>query len=137
MEIRQIWTSAELNGYLLFPHAQQVLCIHRDSTEIKNGKQRHETVYAITSLPEEKAGPATLLELNRGHWGIENGLHYVRDVTFHEDGSQIRTKNAPRVMATLRNLTIGLLRLCQVTNIAKALRKMSFQPFLALQLLRL
>jgi len=104
---------------------------------MKSGKHSQETVYGITSLSGTKAGPASLLEFNRGHWSIENSLHYVRDVTFDEDHSQIRTKNAPRVMATMRNLIIGLLRLCQVTNIAKALRQMSFKPSLALQMLRL
>jgi predicted transposase YbfD/YdcC len=57
------------------------------------------------------APPQRLLELNRGHWAIENSLHYVRDVTFAEDLSQIRTKTAPHVMASLRNLAISLLRI--------------------------
>jgi hypothetical protein len=75
--------------------------------------------------------------LNRGHWSIENRLHYVRDVTFDEDRSQIRTQNAPRVMATLRNLAISLFRWLGSTNIAKTLREMAAKPSLALRLFRL
>ena len=69
-----------------------------------------------------------MLELSRGHWAIENGLHWVRDVTFDEDRSQVRTKSAPRVMATLRNLAISLLRLAKRPNIAKALRDYAAKP---------
>jgi hypothetical protein len=79
-------------------------------------------VYAITDLPPHQARPDQLAAWIRGHWQIENGLHWVRDVTFAEDLSQIRTGNAPQVMAALRNLAISLHRLAGATNIAKALR---------------
>jgi hypothetical protein len=81
-----------------------------------------EIAYGITSLTPEEAPPYRLLELNRMHWSIENSLHWVRDETFGEDRSQIRTGNAPRVMATLKNLVITILRRCGATNIAKAVR---------------
>lgn len=78
--------------------------------------------YGVTSLGPERAGPKRLLSLNRNHWSIENGLHYVRDVTFDEDRCRIRKKSGARLMASLRNLAISLLRLAGATNIAQALR---------------
>jgi predicted transposase YbfD/YdcC len=91
----------------------------------------------MTSLSPLKADPARLLELNRGHWSIENRLHYVRDVTFDEDRSQIRTKNAPRIMASLRNFAISVFRWFGRTNIAKTLRDMAARPYLSLRLIGL
>jgi predicted transposase YbfD/YdcC len=79
-------------------------------------------VYAITSLLFQQARPARLADLIRGHWSIENGLHWVRDVTFAEDASQVRTGAAPRTMASLRNLAIGILRARGRRDIAAALR---------------
>lgn len=96
-------------------------------TTWRNGKEQEETAYAITSVPRKLADAATLLRWWRGHWGIENRLHWVRDVTFDEDASQIRTGTGPQVMATIRNLTINLLRLENVTNIAAALRKNAYR----------
>jgi hypothetical protein len=80
------------------------------------------TVYAITSLPFAQANPARLADLLRGHWTIENGLHYVRDVAFAEDASQVRTGAGPTVMACLRNLVIGVLNHAGTVNLAAALR---------------
>lgn len=74
------------------------------------GKTSHETVYAITSLAAETAGAARLLELSREHWGIENKLHYVRDVTCREDQARTNAGHAPQVLAALRNATLTLLR---------------------------
>lgn len=99
-----------------------MFCIHRDTTRISTDKQSFETVYGITSLTPEKAGPELILELSRGHWTIENRLHWVRDVTFDEDRSQIRKASGPRVMASLRNLAISLLRIAGAPYIAAALR---------------
>jgi predicted transposase YbfD/YdcC len=112
------------------------LCIRREFTYLKSHKKTQEAVFGITSLSKEKAGPARLLELNRGHWGIENCLHYVRDVTFHEDHSQIRTKSAPRVMASIRNFAISLFHWLGNTNIAKTLREMAAKPHMSLRILR-
>ncbi len=88
-------------------------------------------------MTPEKASPERLLELNRMHWGIENRLHWVRDETFGEDRSQIRTGNAPRVMATLRNLAITILRKSGATNIAKAIRQLAWKNHAALTLIGL
>lgn len=137
MEIRQIRTSTDLNGYLNFPYVAQVACVERYVEHLKTGKKHFETVYLITSLSPGKASPERLLAINRGHWSIENRDHYVRDVTFDEDRSQIRTGSAPRVMATMRKLTIGILRMAGHKNIAKAARLMVNKPHLALAMLKL
>ena len=94
-----------------------------------------EIAYGVTSLTEEQASPERIAKLVRGHWEIENRLHYVRDVTYDEDRSQVRTGNAPRSMASLRNLAIGVLRLAGATNIAAALRWVARRPERALTLL--
>ncbi|MBP8625492.1 MAG: transposase [Syntrophorhabdales bacterium] len=71
---------------------------------MKNNISTTETVFGITSLTEEKASPEKILELNRGHWNIENRLHWVRDVTYDEDRFRIRIRELPRVMASLSEL---------------------------------
>jgi predicted transposase YbfD/YdcC len=110
---------------LLFPYAVQAIQIKRRVRGLGPGaKWRTVTVYAITSLPVHQARPADLAAWIRGHWTIENKLHYVRDVAYGEDHSQTRTGNTPRAMATLRNLAISALRLAGETNIAQALRRL-------------
>lgn len=114
----------------------QVFCIERITTKLDGELLRHELSYGVTSRPPEKAGPPDLLHISRGHWSIENSLHYVRDVTFDEDRSQVRTKAGPRVMATLRNLAISLHRLVNgAKNIAAALRNCTMNPSLALRMI--
>ena len=122
MEIRRIWASSELQGYLDFPYAAQVYCLQRETTELTTGKFRAETVHGVTSLNAEEADPVRLLSLNRSHWSIENGLHYVRDMSFDEDRCRIRKFAGAQVMASLRNLAISLLRLAGAVNVAAALR---------------
>ena len=95
---------------------------------------RSEVAYAITSLGSAQADPARLGRLLRGHWEIENRLHWVRDVTFDEDHSQVRTGPGPTATC-LRNLTIGRLRLAGHADIAKALRWTGRDPARALVLL--
>jgi hypothetical protein len=85
------------------------------------------TVYAITSLPFAQASPARLADLLRGHWAIE-ALHHVRDVTFAEEASQVRTGAAPNVMACLRNLVIGVLSRAGPVNLAAELRHHARDP---------
>ena len=92
-----------------------------------------ETVYAVTSLTATDASPAELADIIRGHWGIEDHLHWVRDLTYDEDRSQVRTGTGPRVMASLRNLAITILRLAGVVNIAAALRHHNRRPHRPLQ----
>lgn len=135
MEIRKIWTSTEINDFVIFPHCGQVAHLERYREEIKSGKVHEETAYLITSLSPTEANPDRLLSLARGHWAIENKSHYVRDVTFDEDRSQVRKNSGPRVMATLRNLVISILRLIGYQNIASALRDMAAKPHMALGLI--
>jgi len=121
LEVRSIWTSTELTGYLDFPYAAQVFAIQRDTTEMVSQKSRTETVYGITSLKPEKAHPQRLLALSRNNWAIENRLHWVRDGTFDEDRSRVRRGASAQVMASLRNLAISLLRIAGARCIAPAL----------------
>jgi hypothetical protein len=118
---------------LLFPNAIQAIQVVRRRRPLGAKKWSTETVYAITSLSPAMASPAFLAEVIRGHWTIEDRLHWVRDVTCGEDLSQIRTQNGPRVMASVRNLAIGILRLTGATNIAAALRHHARQPHRPLQ----
>jgi len=104
-----------------FPHAAQAIRLTRRVRDQKTKKWRTVTVYAITSLTAVQARPAELAGHIRGHWGIEV-LHHIRDVTYTEDASQVRTGNGPRAMASLRNLAIGILRCAGRSNIAQALR---------------
>lgn len=123
MELRQIWTSTELNGYLDFPYVRQVFAIERTRRKLNGSLLSHEVIYGVTSRAAEKASPAQVLAFNRGHWSIENKLHWVRDVTFDEDRSQVRKGRGAHLMATLRNIAISLLRLAGAKNIAAALRR--------------
>jgi predicted transposase YbfD/YdcC len=106
----------------LFPGAVQAFRLRRDSGGLDGVWERKEIVYGITSLPVDLAGPAHLNYYERRHWVIENRLHWVRDVTLHEDGSQLRTGTAPRALATFRNLAISAFRLAGRANIAHARR---------------
>ena len=126
IEQRRLWVSQLLVGYSDWPHLAQVCRLERIvRTKVK---PRRELAYAVTSLTPAEANPERLLALWRGHWGIENRVHWVRDVTFDEDRSQVRTGSAPQIMAALRNLTISVIRLAGETNIAAALRRHAVHP---------
>jgi hypothetical protein len=120
IERRTIQTTTRLNDYLDWPGVGQVCRLER--VVRRDGVESREVAYAITSVGPEWAGAAELLGWWRGHWGIENRLHWVRDVTLGEDASRIRSGSAPQVMAALRNAAVSLLRLLGADNIAKALR---------------
>ncbi|MET7905139.1 hypothetical protein ABZS86_28195 [Streptomyces sp. NPDC005355] len=124
-EIRRIKVATVKN--LLFPGARQAIQIKRRRTDRKTGKTTITTVYAVTSLTAEQATCAQIAALIRGHWTIE-AHHHVRDTTFTEDASQLRTGNPPRTMATWRNLAIGALKLNGTTNVAAALRRNARDP---------
>jgi predicted transposase YbfD/YdcC len=108
-------------GRPFFPHAAQAIKVVRRRRALGSKKWTTVTVYAITSLTGLQADPALLARWLRGHWAIE-ALHWVRDVSFDEDRSQVRTGNGPQIMAAFRNLVITALRLAGYTNIAAALR---------------
>jgi predicted transposase YbfD/YdcC len=134
LEVRQIRVTTSMNAYLAcWPGLAQVALLKRSVTTA--GKHSEEVVYLITNLPPLQAGPDRLLHLIRGHWRIETGLHYVRDVTFQEDRSHIRTGHAPQVLAALRNLVITLIHRHGSTQIAVTRRWFAFHPEKALAVL--
>lgn len=122
-EIRRLRSSDKLKGYVEFPNVERVFRIDRERTINKTGKKSDVREYGITSLTEKQADDKTLLEIIRGHWTIENRVHYVRDMAFDEDRSQVRTENGPRVMAIIRNLVMNILRMSKVMNITQCLRE--------------
>ena len=119
-ELRTLKTAAVAAG-LAFPHAAQALRLTRHIRPLDGGKWRTVTVYAITSLDAHQATPAQLAAWIRGHWQIE-ALHHIRDVSYGEDASQIRAGSGPQVMATLRNLAAGILKMAGHASIAAACR---------------
>jgi len=135
IEQRNLTTSEALVGYSDWPGLAQVFELGRHVMFQKTGQARVEVVYGVTSLRPERATPERLLTLVRGQWQIENKSHWVRDVTFDEDRSQVRCGNIPQVMAALRNTAIGLLRHAGYSNIAAAGRRLAAQPLQALALI--
>ncbi len=123
-EVRELTTTTALTGYLDWPGVQQVGQLVRRWEE--HDRSGGETRLLITSLGAE-VGPDVLLRLARGHWQIENRLHYPRDVTLAEDASTVRTGAAPQVMAALRNAVLTVLRAAGATNIAAALREIAWR----------
>jgi predicted transposase YbfD/YdcC len=134
-ERRELVSSSVLAGHPDWAGLQQIFRIDRERHHLASGKREHERVYGITSLSSRQAGPRKLLVFARGHWTIENRSHYVRDVTFDEDRSQVRCGNTPHVMAALRNVAIGLMRLAGHANIAAACRYYAARPGHAVALL--
>jgi predicted transposase YbfD/YdcC len=98
------------------------------------GEQTSETVCAITGLEPERASAERLSAIARGHWEIENRLHWVRDVVLGEDGCRVRTGAAPEVLAAIRNAGLRLLRSSGLTAIAAALRRHAAKPLEAMRL---
>lgn len=109
LEQRTITVSSQLKHFLDWPYLEQVFQLERKSICVKTGEVQDQVVYGFTSLSRDKIAPPQLLNLIRSYWGIENGLHYRRDVTLHEDKTRMTKPNAGRVMACLNNLVLGLL----------------------------
>jgi len=132
-----------------FPHVRQVFLIERHTIRKirrrKKNSRKYTTkevrsavaVLGVTSLSAREAAPEHIAAYVRGHWAIENKVHWVRDVTFREDASQVRTGSRPRIMATLRNLAIGLIRQAGYTKIAATIRRIRNDPRLLLTILGL
>ncbi|MGW2207639.1 ISAs1 family transposase [Streptomyces sp. NPDC001774] len=118
-------------SHLDFPHARQVARVTRHRTDTATGRRTRETVYVITDLSSRQAKPQDIALALRGHWHIESKIHYVRDVLWDEDRSQIRTGHGPENMATLRNTTLNRLRATDATNMTEAVRDLSYDPFTA------
>ncbi len=123
LETRQITISSELKGYVDWPGLEQVFRLERRRRDLRTGKVEQEVVYGLTSLSLRRAKAGRVLELSRAYWGIENGLHQRRDVTFQEDRIKLTGGQAGRVLASLSNLVISLLSLAGVTNLAEARRE--------------
>jgi predicted transposase YbfD/YdcC len=140
-EVRVFWALAdpEQNAYVgssgthgtPWPHLRQICCVERHRLVVRRQQiiaTEVDVRYYVTSLAPQQADAKALLALTRGHWGIENRLHHVRDVTFEEDRSQMRCGAAPQTFAACRNLVIGLLRRAGAPNIAAALRTYAARP---------
>lgn len=109
LEARTITVSSQLKDYLQWPYLEQVFMLDRHYISTKTGETNQQTRYGFTSLARDKITPDKLLEMTRSYWGIENGLHYRRDVTLNEDRARMTKGNLAQAMACLNNLVIGLL----------------------------
>jgi hypothetical protein len=119
IETRTVRT-APVPESIVWPYANPVFRIDRHVTDLLGENPRDETAFGISDRNPQVADASGIGTLVRGHWGIETRLHYVRDMTYDEDRSQVRTGNEPRAMAILRNTAIGLLRRLQLPNIQRA-----------------
>lgn len=135
LETRCLTTCSLLTESSDWPYLQQVFKLERRRVMGVTGEIQTKIVYGVTSLTARVASPQRLLKLNRGHWGIENGLHYRRDVTLREDAGRTKFKRFGQVIASLNNLIIGLTIGRGWTNLAQARRYYEAHPDLALKLL--
>lgn len=133
-ERRTLTASTELQTYLDWPDAAQVFQLERHVKRTADGRTTQETAYGITSLRASEAAPACLLAFTRGHWGIENGLHYRRDETLREDWCHLKGGHAPRAMAVINNLIIGIVLHLGWTNLPAARRYYDAHPAEAQQI---
>lgn len=122
LDKRTLTVSSMLQEYSDWPHLAQVFQIVRRVTDRQTGVTTETTRYGVTSLLRQEVTPKRLLRIAREHWGIENSLHYRRDVTFHEDHSRVRLKQAPQVMAALNNFVLSLFAWLGYENIPQARR---------------
>lgn len=109
LEQRTITVSSQLNDFLDWPYLEQVFKLERSFTSLKTGEIQEQIVYGFTSLSRDEITPQRLLHMIRSYWGIENGLHYRRDVTFHEDQTRMTKGRMGQAMACLNNLVLGIL----------------------------
>ena len=121
-----------MTGYLDWPGVKQVCLLER--VRRCQGKETTETVCGITSLGPERATAKQLLGVARGHWGIENRLHWVRDMSLGEDACRVRTGEAPQILAAVRNAGLRLLRSSGLNAIAATLRRHAAKPHEAVRL---
>jgi predicted transposase YbfD/YdcC len=125
IEIRKIWTTTELNGYLAFPHVQQAFLIEREFTDKKSGEVSCDIAYGITSRTPEQADAQCVLATNRGHWCIENSCHYIIDWNYDEDRSRISTGYGPENITRLRRFAISIIKSKEVRNVAQKMRQLN------------
>jgi hypothetical protein len=132
VEYRRLRSSPRLRGYLDWPGVEQVCVLER--VRRVGGVEQRETAFAITSLTPGEASASRLLGLARGHWSIENQLHWVKDVVLGEDACRVRTGGGPQILSGLRNAALRLLRDNGLGRIASALRHLAAFPLKAVQL---
>lgn len=137
IEIRKIWTTNELNGYLNFPHVGQAFVIERHCTDKKTGECSSELAYGITSRSPEQADPQRILNTNRGHWSIENSCHYILDWNYDEDRSRISTGYGPENITRLRRFAIGVIKSKGVRSVAQKMRQLTRDVRLVFDYLRM
>ena len=137
IEIRKIWTTTELDGYLDFPHVGQAFVVERHSTEKKTGISSCEIAYGITSRRPEQADPQRVLKVNRGHWTIENSCHYILDWNYDEDRSRIRTGYGPENVTRLRRFAVGVIKSKGVHSVAQKMRELTRNVRLVFDYLRM
>lgn len=135
LEVRTLTTSSQLNDFLDWPFLQQVFKLERTITISKTHKTRQETIYGVTSLSAEQASPLQLLHMLRSYWQIENGLHYPRDVTLHEDQTRFTKRSAAHNMTIINNLALALLAQAGFPFVPSARRFFAAHPHHALTLL--
>jgi predicted transposase YbfD/YdcC len=109
LETRTLTVSSQLKDFLDWPYLEQVFKLERRFVSLKTGEVQQQTEYGFTSLSREEISPLKLLEMTRSYWGIENGLHYRRDVTLREDYTRLTKGRAGQAMACLNNLILGIL----------------------------
>ncbi len=132
IETRVLTVIPDQTGYLAWPGVAQVFKLERTVTQTKTQKTTQETVYGMTSLTPEKTSASQLLQLTQQHWGIENGLHYRRDVTLQEDVTRLSQNRRAETMAILNNFIIGLTSKLGFRNLASAQRTFEARLTLAL-----
>jgi len=137
IEIRNIWTTSELNGYLNFPHVRQAFVTQREFTNKKTGEYSCEIAYDITSRTPEQADPQSVLATNRGHWSIENCCHYIIDWNYAEDRSRTRTCHGPENITRLQRFAISIIKSKGGRSVAQKMRQLTLNVRLVFDYLRM
>jgi len=137
LETRKIWTTTELNHYLDFPHVGQAFLVERHCTDKKTGATSREIAYGLTSRTPEQANPQRVLQVNRGHWTIENSCHYILDWNYDEDRSRIRTGYGPENITRLRRFAIGVIKSQGARSVAQKMRQLTRHVRLVFDYLRM
>lgn len=132
LEQRTLTVISDADGFIDWPGLQQVFKVERQVTRLRTGECTYEVAYGITSVPHERADAACLLAWTRHHWGIENGLHYRRDVTLKEDATRMASSSQANVVATINNFIVGLAGKLGFTNLPSMLRMANAKVDLAL-----
>ncbi len=135
VEIRTLTTSSQLNDFLDWPFLQQVFKLERWVTICKTGRTRHEIIYGITSLSAEQASPKSLMNMLRSYWKIENGLHYRRDVSLHEDQTRFSSNFAAHTMSIINNIVLAIIAKAGYDYVPVARRYFAAHPDQAFSLL--